>query len=503
MKTVKLIAVLLITVMLTAGLFASGSGDTRSSPVQGNPKLDIDLMTIAFVGGGWPDDFIIIKKLDDKLNINLTIQWVPTENFSEKISVLAASNSFSDSYLLQEAQFMRWVNSGIFLDIKPMLDNYKNLSTYLDKSVYEVMCPPGKYYGIPYYAIESRDSMYIRKDWLDKLGLKMPDTLEDFLNVAKAFAQNDPDGNGKADTIGFTTSLASANDITGTLFYLAGAFGVPNGWKLDSGGNLVPWQVCTNEMKGFLGFMKRMYDEGALDKDFVFYKSNQDPINKFISGKAGISDNNPMNLQTGIQPPLEQNVPGAVIVPLTPPQGPTGIRATKTFATNQKIVINSKISADKQKRVLELYDYMLSDEGYDMIKNGIEGIHYISNADGTFTKLPAFDDDRPYLLSTWLIRRADPLIQIRKWDSKDLASEILSTIQNASQYVVRNSAQGLASDTNNKVGANIDDKLKETIARVIVGELDVSAYDKAVDDWRKGGGDAIIKEINDAYSNMK
>ena len=50
------------------------------------------------------------------------------------------------------------------------------------------MNPEVKYYGFPYYLTEMRDSLAIRQDWLDKLGLKTPTTVDEFYEVAKAFA---------------------------------------------------------------------------------------------------------------------------------------------------------------------------------------------------------------------------------------------------------------------------------------------------------------------------
>lgn len=62
----------------------------------------------------------------------------------------------------------------------------------------------GKIYGVPY----SRHAMAyaVRTDWLDKLDLEVPKTRAEFVKVAQAFAQDDPDGNGKDDTYGWAAS---------------------------------------------------------------------------------------------------------------------------------------------------------------------------------------------------------------------------------------------------------------------------------------------------------
>ena len=75
----------------------------------------------------------------------------------------------------------------------------------------------GKNYGIAQPMNQAPMAMFWRKDWLDKLGLEVPETLEEYEKVLTAFVEQDPDGNGKADTAG------AAERIFGAVF---GAFGL-------------------------------------------------------------------------------------------------------------------------------------------------------------------------------------------------------------------------------------------------------------------------------------
>ena len=86
-----------------------------------------------------------------------------------------------------------------------------------------------------------RTGLFIRKEWLDKLNLQMPKTLDDLLNVAKAFTFRDPDGDGKVDTYGFgaafdatTYSQGLGNDFAP----IYGAFGLPGPWDFTTPGKL-------------------------------------------------------------------------------------------------------------------------------------------------------------------------------------------------------------------------------------------------------------------------
>ncbi|WP_167357201.1 extracellular solute-binding protein [Paenibacillus pectinilyticus] len=506
-KTISMLA-LTAAMLVFSGCTAkeaapSVSPSEKSSPSEASTapkeKLKLDLMTISWAGGGWPDDHAVIQKLNEKLNIDLKIQWVPNDNYKEKLNVMAASNSFPDAYFINPPEFQKWRDAGIFMDVKPELSKYSNLTKYLGEDGFNILNPKGKAYGLPYYSVEARDPMMIRKDWLDKLGLKMPTTVDEYYEVAKAFATKDPDGNGQNDTVGISFVMQTDGSIL-NLEHLMGAFGLANNWK-EIDGKLVPYQVQGKELKDFLTFLQKAYSEGVLDKDFMTNKA-RDPWSKLEAGKTGISWVNPFEFYTTSMDTIKKVDPKAELVQLPAPKGPTGLQGTKTSSSVDKIVINSKIDKKKQERLLALFDYMMSDEGTDLIKNGVEGVHYKKNGD-KYEKLDAFDKDRPQLISTWLLRRYDPMIQIRKWDDAAYVDKINTIFKENEKAKWTNPASGLISDTQVKVGNTINSKFGEEMAKIIMGKSPVSAIDKAIEAWKAGGGDAIIKEMNEQYAKLK
>lgn len=476
-----------------------GSTSPKETTSASKQKVDINMMTASYAGGGWPEDNPVIKEINKKLNINFKVQWVPSDTYSQKLNVMAASNEFPDLFFIPEAEFNKWRDKGIFLDVKPELSKYVNLSKYIPADGMAKMNPKDKYYGFPYYVIDTRDTLTIRKDWLDKLGLKAPTTTDEFYEVAKAFATKDPDGNGQADTPGF--SFAIVNNKFSQIEPLMGAFGLGNEWS-EVSGQLVPMQVQTNELKEFGSYMKKAYAEGIMDKDFPANKL-KDSVGKLEAGKTGIAMAVTTEFFTGTLPNLKKLTPSAELIQLIPPKGPTGKQATQTLPMTNKIVINAKIDAAKKQRILELLDFMLSDDGYSLIKNGIEGVHYTKGSDGKYQKLEAFDKDRPQLLSTWFFRRFDPEIQIRKWDDQEYAQKIRTIFEANEKYRWKNPAEGLASETLSKKGVALQQKWMETMTKVIVGQLPLTAINDAAAAWKRDGGDDIIKEMNAQYQLLK
>lgn len=479
------------------------ANDNPAGMDDGKQLMNISLMVPQYAEIGPSNDSPLIKKLNEKLNIKLDLQWIPGASYNDKISVLAASNSLPDVYRIASQDYMQWRDKGVFMDVKPFLSSYPNLTKELPEAAWKELNGKNAYYGIPYYSIPHLFSMFIRKDWLDKLNLKMPETMDDFYNVAKAFVTQDPDGNGKADTTGFSI-LINPNGTFGNAAYLMGAFGLGNEWGLQKDGKLIAMQAQTEELKSFVGFLRKAYAEGVLDKNFLLMKS-PDARNKLWNGQVGIQLLNPNEALRLDLPNIKKNAPQAQLEQLLPPAGPTGIRATQTDGMGQtKVVINKSIDPKKQQRILKLLDYLLSDEGYDLLKEGVEGIDYKKKDDGTFEKLETKETGN--LLSINFFRRADKGIQLHKYNDQTYVKQVTKWLDNNDKFDWPNYGLGLATETEiyKKINlTQLNTKWMSSIARVIANDAPMEEIDKAVSEWLKNGGEQLTKEVNEIYQQRK
>jgi ABC-type glycerol-3-phosphate transport system substrate-binding protein len=499
----------LVTASMIAGCSSGKSANSGSGKadnvqnVQDDMKehMTINMMIKSYEGGGWPENHPVIDYLDKKFNIDLKIQWIPSDSYEEKLNVLVASGNFPDTFWLQKEDFLKWRDKGLYLDVKPFLSKYPNLLKNLGgDEAFQLMSPKGKYYGLPYYVVETRNSLGIRQDWLDKLQLKMPATIDDFYNVAKAFAKQDPDGDGKDDTLGFSASLTPDKTDFAHIDPLKATFGLVNQWGVKDG-KLINWHTQNQELKDFASFMQKAYAEGVLDRDFAVNKT-KDPQDKYAADKVGTTDVNPAGFDR-YESTLKKIAPQAVTSQLLPPKGPNGAQGTTTFAAGEsKIVINAKIDPKKQDRILKLMDYFVSDEGDALIKNGIEGLDYKKDGD-QYTKLDAFDKDRPQILSSWFLRRFDLNFSGNLWDDPKEISKVTQWYKNNEPFKWPNVSIGLTSDTDNKVGTTINQKFMSALVKIIMGEAPIDMIDQAVEQWKKDGGDKITQEYNDAYQQLQ
>lgn len=145
-------------------------------------------------------------------------------------------------------------------------------------------------YVIPQVMSYGRNGAMIRKDWLDNLGLDMPTTQEEFVEVLRAFKNDDPNGNGVADEIP-TGGRAEARWM-GQLFGQYGIAmweGYPQ-WDIYDGE--LTYSAVTKNMRDCLEWMSGLYAEGLLDPEtFLNDKAAWD--GKINSGVVGIWEHLP------------------------------------------------------------------------------------------------------------------------------------------------------------------------------------------------------------------
>lgn len=225
----------------------------------------------------------------------------------------------------------------------------------------------------------------IRKDWLDKLGLEVPETLDDWYNVLKAFKTQDPNGNGEADEIPITATF-NMRDIYrfGEAFGLYRAGNDESRWGTDENGKVF-FKDTTEEFKQTLEFLNKLYTEGLLDPEYVtpgFDKTTEKVSRDLLGAVASdwvsnISTYN-ANLNTA-------GVEDANWVPVKPIENPDG----ESLITNRwsiwKTAAISK-DCDNPELAMKWLDFQcLSAQGIALTNFGIEGDSYTVAEDGTVT----------------------------------------------------------------------------------------------------------------------
>ncbi|MDF2938262.1 MAG: ytcQ 2, partial [Paenibacillaceae bacterium] len=381
-KLLQVIGAGALAAALTAGCAGGGSKDGTAAasngtqaPV-GTQSASKDPVTVKLLIPYWnaeapAADSEAIKKLQAHTNTKLDIAWVPAASYTDKLNALIASQNLPQVvYVLvganKQSGLVNAFRSGMFWEIGPYLKDYPNLSKIDPKQLAESSID-GKIYGIYKSFPQARDGIIYRKDWLDALNLKAPSTLDELNKVLEAFAQQDPDKNGKKDTFG----ISSSSDVGGFNNYVV-FNGGPNQWGVENG-KLVP-AFLTEAYKKTLSQYKHFYEAGVINQDFPSVKSAFDLINK---GKAGAYIGPLDDIQTRFAD-LTKAYPEAQLDVISLIEGPNGARVpTRGVFPPQFLFPKTSIKSEAElTQVLGSMDKLADPEIQNLLKWGIEGVHY-------------------------------------------------------------------------------------------------------------------------------
>ena len=277
----KIATVSLAAVMLTGSL--AGCGKKAVSIDKENPSINV--MTKAYNTESASPDSPVLQKLEEFLGTKLNITWVPSTSYDEKVTAAMGSGEYPQVMLVgsRSSSVIQNSRAGTFWDVTDKLtdaEKFPNLAQ-TDPTVNHNTSIDGKVYGVYRSRELGRAGVSIRKDWLDKLGLEQPKTIDDFYNVLKAFKEQDPDGNGANDTYGMIVT----DYLDGPLNNIAIWMGAPNKYGLKDG-KLAP-AFMFDEYLEALKFMNKCYNEGLINQDMATYSSDK-WNEQFLSGKAGV-----------------------------------------------------------------------------------------------------------------------------------------------------------------------------------------------------------------------
>ena len=168
------------------------------------------------------------------------------------------------------------VEQDLIEDLTPV---YENCTSDRIKEMYDsygedklgMVTYDGKLMAFPETEVYTGPSLlWMRKDWIDKLGLKEPETMEEAMEIIRIFAQENP-GDSEDGNVGlaFAPSLVGQSDICFSLDPLFDYFhAYPGKWIEDENGNMVNGSV-TQEMKNTLAYLREQYEAGVLDQSFM------------------------------------------------------------------------------------------------------------------------------------------------------------------------------------------------------------------------------------------
>ncbi len=492
MRKMIVVAAVVMLAVSTLG-FANGTAETTGS-TSGSKEPTITAMTYLFYPTAPPANNPVQQALEAYTHTNLKIDWVPSSDYNTKVSTIIASGSLPEILTVgnwKVPYVLDAVDSGEFWNITPDIPKYNNLEA-IPKQAYANVTIKGKLYGLPRLRVLDRGAILMRKDWLDNLGLKPPTTTDELYNVIKAFTNNDPNKDGKNDTVGFLMD----KNLDG-LDQLVTYFGGPNQWEVNNG-KFTPWFMTSGYTQA-MQFLKKLYDQHMMNSDFAAITGSQltDYMN---SGKGGMYIGVGDDLSSHFNPLFQAHpnvAPQDLVTAVQRIQGPDGPRlaATPGNAGLMMFPTPSIKTQDQLNTVLGFVNKLGDTKALDLMNYGILGQTYkIENGKAVITDAKLYNIiGNPFnQLSVYSTANATPA------QEDPLTQEWMNEYAQDLSIAVPNPTNPLISNTYNQDGPQLNLLIQNATVKYIVGDIGQTGWNDAINQWKAQGGDKEISEYEAA-----
>ena len=326
--------------------------------------------------------------LEEKTNVHIDYETVPEAALTEKVNLSLASSEIPDAYLscnLDSASQVKYGKEGVFIDLAPLIEKYG----YEIPKAYEansllpgaVTTPDGEIYALAginecYHCLYCGRA-WINQTWLDNLGLDYPETTEEFVNVLRAFKEQDANGNGDPNDeipmLGISGMWrASCYD------FLLGSF-VYNDFtdRLSVENGTVNYVANTEEFREGLRFIRSLIEEELIDP--VSLTITEDEAHVLTGGDVAT-----VGVATGMAYWNVLSANDEEYIGLSPLEGPNGVRNAFVRATGivaGQFAITNK--AENPEILFRWADAQFSEEATYFSSWGPEGEGWEKAPEGT------------------------------------------------------------------------------------------------------------------------
>jgi putative aldouronate transport system substrate-binding protein len=508
-------------VLLAAALLMSACGGEKAAQTATTPEtspsasqvakeeapLEFSVMTITPSAAPAADDNPIKRAIEKATNSKLKITWVSNNVYTDKLNITLASGDIPDLIMINDpfsTTFRTMVKQGAFWDLTSFIKDYPNLINGIPQVAYETTKQEdGKTYGIPRPRSTDGESFFIiRKDWLDKLGLKPPATTDELLEVMKAFVEKDPDGNGKKDTVALNAYLqASDSNVGPVLNPIESAFTGVNGmWKWNESTQSLQYTNFLPETRKALEYMVDMYKNKLIPEDFLSLKLTQ-ARDLFKANKAGIIVDKTGTMKNIYADELKKVDPGFKYSDFYPLDSINGYNP-KGSGYNGILAIPKSVPEQKVKGILKVIDTWMNPEIYNIQKSGLEGVHYklVDGKKVTDSEKLKSDNASDFNHIVNILNPLEEPVE-QTQEEKDAQNNFKKSEDARRDASVPDIAAGLYSPTGQKVLPDLDKKAQDLKAKIILGREPITAWDDFVAKTQKD--EQVIKTINELTEAYK
>jgi len=499
--------------MLAAMLLVTSVGcGEKKKPVDSSEKVTIKVFSSEVSDTDASEAWIDV--VEKKFNVDLQFEVVPSTSYKERLQIMLAGGDYPDLILFKnpgDTEYTQAIDNGILAPLDDYMDLMPDLKDWTYEYAWDAMKKDGEgpIYGIPRSTLVRTDTFIIRKDWLENLGIPVPEnnelTLDEFYEILRAFTFDDPDGNGKKDTYG----IATYSDTTkGFILPVTETFNL-TGWQKAKKGEGYAYMnpqyaKKDSSYKDALEFNRKLYTEGIIDPESPVITTYVNHTDRFKRGIVGVVREFGGRYTT-YRENLKDLFPESEICMVTKIIDDKGKPAKTPTDYNNGCYGLWGISStcEHPERVVEILNWIVSDEGWPMARDGIEGVSYTME-NGVMVPNP----DAGGNIGRSITRRntdADFYLPAVGEDVTEEDRELMRQLMKEQQEIyVMSLDRGYtpAAATAPKF-MDYQTTYIKAVTEILTGTREVSEYDKILDDWYKNGGKEYVEEMNEYIKKME
>lgn len=488
------------------------------------------------VDGQTPEDNILLDWIRNELNIDTKIAWQSEgSEYNNKLSLNVAAGELPDLFIIPGENYLTFrqmVDNDLLADLteayekcageylRDTFDSYngKNLEPLIIDGKLRAISSASLGYG--------HNILWLRKDWMDQLGLKEPKTMDELQHILREFIDKDPGNNGKGNTVGL--ALNATNPVgeyanrhgSEPIFHSVGAY--PKQWMKDENGKIY-YGSTAPEVKEGLKILRDMYSEGLIDKQFLSRLGSGETeaiLNSGLSGAyfgpwwavpADIVKTDPNAEFMAVNAPLDVN---GKFNHLTP--APTGdlLAISKKFEHPEALFKIVNLEFDMYRGFNKEGNAVMQ----PLVDKGISRVALFPTSDFNvdyYDVVPKLGKVVKEYLDTGVLSTDERLSEYDKsqaQSAKDFADGVNKDKNHFKAYYRRYIASNiLDAPENNPIDVAYRyttksstflkptlDKLEDQMyLQIIVGEKPLDYFDEFVDQWYKLGGETLTQEVEE------
>ena len=510
---------IMVAGMLTGcgGGASSGGGNSAGAekPLLAEEPIDVlnqeetMKMSVVCLQGYTQPDSEIEHWLEDRYNLDIEVIALPGwSDATSKISLLMGDETQRPDIIWwwnMEADFTKWVDAGLLVDVSPYMERYTNMVDYynsIDPGVMFYASSENGTYRIPGDVAEPAcEILWIRKDWPDNLNLEVPKMLDELEECLYAFTNDDPDGNGVDDTYGwngdgydyrsFWPWIQGCGDGNGRMDFL----------RMEDGSYV--YGPTTDDCKEWLGRVAKLYADGVIDPSII---TDTDRDEEMANGGFGatyswVNWNNP---SSGTMQSFYASNPDAEWIPIDMVSGDNGNPQDEPATIAAWCYFGITNVCSDPERAYAIWDDMATEENCIHRRFGVEGRDYVDNGDGTYEIIHAGDgsENTEQNLGIKLFQDLFARKDACNIENIEATTELFEKVKNSSRDAYAKSIEKKNPDAyvvNNDIGTDIGDAMKEYTWGVIGGNKSLDDWDSYVANLENLGLQRIVDELTEIH----